>query len=132
MDNEYKASGSTFDFSEKYGVVQVSYLPNDEYDALLQSSILFLYMHETSANNAVLECILHATPFIANRHPAIEEYVGKDYPFFIEEADLHSLTIGQILSLSQQAHEYLKLHATRADLSLSSFAGSVIQIAREA
>lgn len=132
MDQEYKASGSTFEFSEQYGVEQVTYLPNNEYDDLLRSSILFLYMHETSANNAVLECIVHATPFVANRHPAIEEYVGKDYPFFIEEVDLHCLTLGQILSLSQQAHEYLKSHATRADLSLSSFASSVIQIAREA
>ena len=132
MNNEYRAFGQTQARKDLESVEQINYLPNNEYDALLQTSILFLYMYDTSANNAVIECILHATPFISNRHPAIEEYAGKEYPLFVEEDELNGLTIGEILSLSEQAHEYLKLREKAIDLSLGTFANSVIEIARKA
>ena len=59
-----------------------------------------------SANNVVIESILRCAPLIINRHPAVEEYLGKGYPLFfdhIEEvADL--LETDTILS----AHQYLE------------------------
>lgn len=86
-------------------VQNVSFLSDDDYDELLSSSLLFLGMHDTSANNAVCESIMSNTPFISLRHPAVEEYVGKDYPLFINTyEELDSLTNDKIAG----AYNYLK------------------------
>ena len=130
MHQEYAAHGEVFNYSDKTNVEQVKFLPNHEYDKLLTSSIVFLYLYETSANNAVLECIMMATPFISERHPAIEEYVGKDYPFFVNISDLADLSLDEVLSLSLQSHEYLKSIASTKDFSLEKFVKSTVKIAK--
>ena len=37
---------------------------------------------DASANNAIVECISANIPFFTKRLPAIEEYLGKDYPMY--------------------------------------------------
>ncbi len=49
--------------------------------------IVFLDLKDASVNNTVLECIARSTPLIVNRHPAVEEYLGVDYPLFYESLD---------------------------------------------
>ena len=72
----------------------VSYLErltNEEYDVVLSENLVFLNLYGSSANNTVVECIARNTPIIVNRLPALEEYLGKDYPLFydtIEEASI--------------------------------------------
>ncbi|PNH00681.1 hypothetical protein TSOC_013485 [Tetrabaena socialis] len=60
---------------------------NADYDKLLSSNIVFLNLVDCSAVNTVLECIVRNTPLLVNRHPAIEEVLGSDYPGFY--SDLH-------------------------------------------
>lgn len=86
-------------------VENIDFLSDEAYDELLSSSILFLGMHETSANNAVCESIMNSTPFISLRHPAVEEYVGEEYPLFIDSyEELKNLDDEKVVA----AHQYLK------------------------
>jgi hypothetical protein len=62
------------------------YVPDDEYDELMQSSVIFLWLHDASACNTILDCIASNTPLIVNRLPAVEEYLG-DYPLICDSLD---------------------------------------------
>ncbi len=57
---------------------------NSEYDYLLSENIAFLDLYDSSANNAVIECIVRNTPLLVNKLPAVVEYLGEDYPFYFE------------------------------------------------
>ncbi|MEQ1690321.1 MAG: hypothetical protein ABMA00_03500 [Gemmatimonas sp.] len=57
---------------------------NTEYDNLLARSVVFLDLHSSVVNNAVIECIVRRTPVLVNRLPGTVEYLGDDYPFFFE------------------------------------------------
>lgn len=94
------------------------FLPDEEYDKLLCSSIVFIGLHETSANNALCECILYSIPFVAKRHPAIIEYCGEDYPLLVDSYDDLDLSNELIFD----AHLYLKENQEfRESLTLNIF-----------
>jgi len=57
-------------------------LNNESYDDLFTSSIVFLNLIDASAVNTIIECIVRETPVLVNRLPALEEYLGKNYPLF--------------------------------------------------
>ncbi|MCI0537101.1 MAG: NPCBM/NEW2 domain-containing protein [Verrucomicrobiales bacterium] len=59
-------------------------LPPDEYDELLSNSIVLTEVFDSSANNVIIECIARNTPVVVNRHPAVVEYVGTDYPLLFD------------------------------------------------
>ena len=80
---------------------------NLEYDKLLSSNIVFLKLFDCTACNTVLECITRNTPILVNRLPALEEYLGKDYPFFYESIEQANLMLND-LNLLLAAHEHLK------------------------
>jgi hypothetical protein len=53
----------------------------------------------------VVECIVRATPLVVNRLPALEDYLGRDYPLFYEHiADAHRLLDRAAL---RRGHAYL-------------------------
>jgi hypothetical protein len=82
-------------------------LDNDEYDELLSENIVFLELIDVSAANTILECIARKTPILVNKHPAVVEYIGADYPFYYEnmrEAADKATNFEYIL----KAHNYLK------------------------
>ena len=60
----------------------------------------------TFANNAVVECIVRNTPLVVNRLPALEEYLGKDYPLFFDRIEDATglFAVDKILT----GHTYLK------------------------
>ena len=116
-------------FAEK--VVQLSYLPNDEYDELLKSSILFLCMYDTSANNAVIECINGCIPFVAYRHPAIEEYVGNEYPLLLTKQEINCLTKSQLVELAILSHKYLQEKRINLLYSIDEFRSDIIKLSGE-
>lgn len=72
---------------DKNSIKILNWQDNKFYDKLLEQSILFLDMYDTSCNNAIIESIVRHTPIIINRHPAIEEYIGQDYPLFYDSLD---------------------------------------------
>jgi hypothetical protein len=59
-------------------------LDNDAYDALLSENIVFLNLVDASACNTVMECLMRHTPLLVNRHPAVEEILGANYPGYYD------------------------------------------------
>ena len=94
-------------------------LSNDRYDQLLASNIVFLNLVDCSAVNTVIECVVRNTPLIVNRHPAIEELLGKGYPGFYScliEASMISTDLEKIKEIST----YLE-RLDKTDYLLSTF-----------
>ena len=88
-------------------VKQYDHIPNDEFDHLLSSCIIFLDLYDSSANNAVVESVARNTPILVNKIPAVVEYLGQDYPFYfdnLEEAEAKLIDDDLIM----ETHLYLK------------------------
>lgn len=82
------------------------YQDDDAYDELLSRNLVFLDLFDASATNTVVECIVRETPLLLKRLPALEEYLGREYPLFyddLEEAGRKS----DDLTLIRAAHDYL-------------------------
>ena len=101
----------------------MSRLSNENYDKLLSENIVFLDLYDSSANNAVIECIARTTPILINKLPSTLEYLGEDYPFFFESLD-EAASKALDLDLVRKTHEYLKACDTRKKLSQEYFARS--------
>ena len=85
------------------------YKDHESYDRLLSSNIVFIDLYDSSANNVIVECIVRNTPVIVNRHPAVIEYLGRDYPLYfdtIEEASDLVDSEGAI----ESSYNYLRDH----------------------
>ncbi len=100
-------------------------LSDSEYDSLLSKSIVFLDLYDSSANNAVVECIARGTPIVINRIPSSEEYLGKDYPLFFNDLD-HAKNLIRDESRILEAHNYLLESPMRKKLTKEYFCNSVI------
>jgi hypothetical protein len=102
----------------------VPYKSNFEYDRLLQQSVVFTDLVDASANNVVLDCIARATPLVINRHPAAEEYLGREYPLFYGSLDEAAELLRSDDALLA-AHRYLAEPAFRQRYSGESFVKAV-------
>jgi len=76
-----KTSNHKFQFN----IEIIDRLNDDDYDILMSKSAVFLYLDDASANNAVVESLARKTPLFVNRHPAVCEYLGADYPLFYDD-----------------------------------------------
>ena len=71
---------------EDHGQVTVlTRLPDPDYDELLATSLVYCEYFDVSASNTIVECIARNTPMIANRHPAVIEYLGVGYPLLYDD-----------------------------------------------
>lgn len=59
-------------------------IENTAYDKLLAESVVVTELYGAAANNLVVECMVRGTPILINRLPAVEEYLGRDYPLFYD------------------------------------------------
>jgi glycosyltransferase involved in cell wall biosynthesis len=101
-------------------VSQLGRVTDDEYDALLEDSIVFLNLFDAPANTAVVECIARNTPLLINPLPGVVEYLGEDYPFYyssLEEAEAKL----QQPALIRETSEYLSRSPMKAALTGESF-----------
>ncbi len=126
---ERKSEGLEIDDNFWQNTQEIQHLANREYDRLLSENISFVDLYDSSANNAVIECIARATPLLINPLPAVVEYLGKDYPMYfnsLSEAAEKAMDTALILA----THEYLKDCETRNQLSaeyfMKSFAASEV------
>ncbi len=55
------------------------------YDRLLVENVVVAEVFDASASNVVLDCIGRTTPMVINRHPAVVEYLGVDYPLYFAD-----------------------------------------------
>ena len=88
-------------------IEMMEYVENDIYDQLLTKNIVFLNLVDGSAINTLLECLVRNTPIVVNRHPAVVEILGDDYPLFYDDIS----SIGALLRLPDivfTSHCYLK------------------------
>jgi len=106
----------------------VNYVSEEAYDMTLNSSVVFLDLQDSNANNTVVECIAHNTPLLINRLPALEEYLGRKYPLFfssVEEAGNMLRDNNRIF----EGHVYLKginKHKFSLDKFIECFGNSEI------
>lgn len=116
LDREIAAFGDRRDPA----VDMRSLVPDDEYDALLSSSVVLCLMYATAANNAVIECIARATPILINPLAAVVEYLGPDYPLYAcDEAEADWLL--RRPDRVEEAHRYLLRRRQEIDLSYEGF-----------
>ena len=101
-------------------VERIPCLSNDEYDDLLaKGAICFLNLSDASAVNTVMECIQRGTPLLVNRHPALEEVLGPDYPGFYDDMH-HAGTLATSLDAVLAMNTHL-MRLPRDMLQLSTF-----------
>ena len=60
------------------------------------------------------------TPLLVNRLPAIEEYLGKEYPFFYETAEEASMKIKN-LDLIKNTHLYISTSGIKDKIRKDNF-----------
>jgi hypothetical protein len=116
LSNEIAIHGDCLDPN-----VEVFNMVSDaEYDDLLSGSVVLCWLYATAANNLVLECIARKTPILINPLPSVVEYLGADYPLYIND-----LAEVEVLLENRQcikaAHDYLGSDKFRKELSYQTF-----------
>jgi hypothetical protein len=102
----------------------VDWLPHGEYDALLARGVVFVDLIDCSANNVVVDCIARATPLLINRHPALEEYLGPDYPLFYDDLEQAAQLLHDDEALIA-ASRHMQMERIRGPLSPDNFRQSL-------
>ena len=94
----------------------IDYLSNEAYDQLLSENIVFICLVDASAVNTLIECIVRNTPILVNRHPAVEELLGKNYPLYYNSTTYVQMN-SSIQTLFKQPRIIWKAHRhlTRLD-----------------
>lgn len=119
----WQDSGIRSEFGE---VEELDRLDNDAYDGVLTRNIVMLEFFDCSVSNTVLECIERATPLVVNRLPALQEYLGNDYPLFYDSIeDIPSLLDRDLII---DAHRHLDM-IDKSAFSRDVFRESVSRIA---
>lgn len=55
------------------------------YDVLLSQAVIAVEFVECGAATVIVEALARCTPILVNRHPALIEYLGSDYPMFFDD-----------------------------------------------
>ena len=85
-----------------------NFVSPEEYDRVLDTSVVFQNLLAATANNIVVDCIAKQTPLIINRLPAVEDYLGRDYPLYYDEiSEVRSLLEDERI---EQCCEYHRNH----------------------
>lgn len=116
LQNEISTFGNRIDPD----VEVFTMVSNEEYDELLSSSVVICWLYATAANNLVLECIARKTPLLINPLPSVVEYLGPDYPLYINDiAEAEKLLADK--QRIKAAHDYLSNKRFREELSYQKF-----------
>ncbi len=110
-----------FNFELKTGSVeQIGFLDNAEYDELLANSVVYVDFYDTSANNAIIECVVRGTPVLCPPLKAIVDYLGPDYPLYFHcNEDAERILNDRELLL--EGSRYLKNSGVADRLTLKTF-----------
>jgi hypothetical protein len=95
-------------------------LDDDYYDRILASSVMVTEVYDASANNSVLESIARAVPHLINRHPAVMEYMGPDYPGYWERREQIEPMLNDVNRLDE-CHLYLLERSLKAKFRIENF-----------
>jgi hypothetical protein len=125
MERQILAAEGAFRPDMYDSVRTIPFLSNTEYDSLLSRNIVFMFLYDVSASNAIVECIIRHTPLLINPLEAVLEYLGQDYPFYyrsLEEAAAKLMD----RDLIAQTHQYLRDLPIREKLSGVYFSRAVL------
>lgn len=114
------------DYGRYRGVTQLAYLDHHGYDLLLAENIVFLDLYDSSANNAIVECIARLTPILVNPLPAVVEYLGEGYPFYFTDLG-EAAAKAQNMRLVVAAYQYLRDAPVRQRLTGDQFRQAFVQ-----
>ncbi len=120
MDRDREINRISLDPDFSQNTREILHVSDDDYDQLLSENIAFVSLYDANANNAVVECIARATPLLVNPLPAVQEYLGTEYPMYfssLPEAAEKALDTGLI----SETHEYLKNCEIRSKLGAAYF-----------
>jgi hypothetical protein len=93
---------------------QVQILPHASekaFDKLLSENVVFLKLYASSANNAIIECIMRKTPVLVNPLPSVVDYLGPEYPLYYTSEEEAASKLSN-MELIHAAHKYLLHHPT--------------------
>lgn len=109
-------------------VTEISWLSNAQYDVMLSTGVVFAHFITVAASTLVGECVSRLTPLLTNRHPALEEYLGKDYPLFYDHIDQipDLLAFGNVIA----AHYHMK-EMDRSWTNVENFRKGLVSAYRE-
>lgn len=94
-------------------------LDNQSYDELLTQNIVFLNLTDGSAINTLIECVVRNTPIVVNRHPAVIEVLGENYPLYYNDISEVDGLLKNTLRI-RDSHLYIKncLDKTPYDINI--------------
>ena len=110
-------------------VEMVNVNSNAEYDKIISENIILMDFIDASANNAIVECISANIPFFTKRLPAIEEYLGKDYPMYFNNLSEVENIINDDAKLNEiytKTNLYLR-NLDKKQLSYEYFCGELLE-----
>jgi len=100
-------------------IIVHKHLENKEFDKFMTTTVAFLNLVDTSANNGVTDCLARNIPLLVNCHPAVVEYLGDDYPFYYNSLETANRKIND-LKLIKKTHLYLK-NMNKSKLNIHTF-----------
>lgn len=105
-----------------------NFMDNSSYINLLTSSIGFAYYNDVGASNGLLEHIMSNTPIVVNKHPAVIEYIGEQYPLFYE--NILNNPDGYLLNQKciAECSEYLKERSKLDIFSIKNFKKDILDM----
>ena len=95
-------------------------LSNEAYDELLTSAIVFIDFYDTSANNAIVECIARGIPVVCPPSQAVVDYLGAEYPLYFRSY-LHAAELCMDDVMIERAHMYMMESGIREAISPRRF-----------
>ena len=120
FENLHNCSKEKLQLVTNDSVQIIDRVPNEEYDQLLSSSIVFLSLYDAPANTTVIECLGRHTPILVNRLCGIEEYLGKEYPLFYDTLEQATEFLGS-KDMLIKASQYLESHLENTKLTGEKF-----------
>ena len=124
LDIKLNSYSELDDFLKKYDIIYKK-LNNKDYDDLITKNIIFSHLYDVSANNTLLEAIVYKVPIVINKHPAIIEYLGTDYPLYymdISELDDNFIKDDKIID----AYNYLNNYNS-TKIMYQNFCGELLE-----
>ena len=120
-ENRNNVYNKTLNSNSHSIIYKSQYLENSDYIHLLTTSIGFSFFDDCSASNSILEHIMTHTPLIINRIPPIEEYLGRDYPLFIDCLDGKNDKLLLDINFIKDVSQYLEQVSKREEFSIDYF-----------
>jgi hypothetical protein len=117
--------------NEFFTTVMLPYVDKfEEYDYLIQTSIVVLPLYDAAANNSVLECMISNTPFFVEKTQGTIEYLGIDYPMFFNDICEINIIIAdkvQLIDKYQETYDYLT-KLDKSQFSYKKFYSEILKI----